>query len=393
MSIFKRRKKEKKQYVYMDPELDIEEEFRKRRGAEKKDKEFAAIESLQYVHTQCQVISEASEYIEELKTESQAVENYISDVRIVSSQDKKKAAAIKNAASRILDLKEQRKKLRNEKSKLTKSQNEVMQRYESEFPKALSNLQNDEKYCSAVKHDMNMLEAEKRSLKEDVDNYVLRRNNIRNIVVISLLGIIAVYILFIATGQLKKDNGQTIFMVVLLGSAAYAALIVFLLKKAAYNFRLNEKKLARAITLLNKTKIKYVNIKNSVDYQCEKFRVKNSYELGRIYGQYLEEQKKNEKFRAMSIEFEQECDDFAELIGTLGLHDPQVWVAQIYAIVDEGNMKELKRSLDERKRNLRDRIDYNYDRIDKSKQAITNVMMKNPDLKSEIMEIIDSYDR
>ena len=39
--------------------------------------------------------------------------------------------------------------------------------------------------------------------------------------------------------------------------------------------------MARAVTLLNKTKIKYVNIAGSVDYQYEKYGVKNSYQLSR----------------------------------------------------------------------------------------------------------------
>ena len=200
-------------------------------------------------------MSEAADYIGELKIELQAVENYLSDVRIVSSQDKKTAAALKRVASKILEIKEKRKKLRKEKSKLTRLQNETMQRYESEFPNALINLQNEEKYCSAVKHDMNMLEAEKNSIREDIDNYIYKRNNIRNILVISLLGIVAVFIIFIASGQLKKESGQMLFTIVLLLSAVYAALMIVLLKRAADSFERNEKKIARAITLSNKTKI------------------------------------------------------------------------------------------------------------------------------------------
>lgn len=393
MSIFKRKKKPKKEYVYIDPELNIEEEFRRHKNEEKNEREFKNIEMLRNVHTQCQVMSEAADYIGELKIELQAVENYLSDVRIVSSQDKKTAAALRRAASKILEIKEKRKKLRKEKSKLTRLQNETMQRYESEFPNALINLQNEEKYCSAVKHDMNMLEAEKNSIREDIDNYIYKRNNIRNILVISLLGIVAVFIIFIASGQLKKESGQMLFTIVLLLSAVYAALMIVLLKRAADSFERNEKKIARAITLSNKTKIKYVNVRNSVDYLHEKYRVKNAYELSRIYEIYLDEKRKNERIMSASVELDEACGDFARLIGGLGLKDPEVWVAQMYSLVDEREMKELKRGLEERKNNLRERIDYNYDRIDKAKETITGIITGNPGLKDEIMEIVESYDR
>lgn len=51
--------------------------------------------------------------------------------------------------------------------------------------------------------------------------------------------------------------------------------IIFLVQRnSLYQFRLCDKKMARAVTLLNKTKIKYVNIAGSVDYQYEKYGVK-----------------------------------------------------------------------------------------------------------------------
>ena len=71
MSIFKKKKRKtkKQEFVYIDPDLDIEAEFRKRRMSGEKDREFDEIEGMQYINTQCQLMTEASDYIEKIKDE------------------------------------------------------------------------------------------------------------------------------------------------------------------------------------------------------------------------------------------------------------------------------------------------------------------------------------
>ena len=43
-----------------------------------------------------------------------------------------------------------------------------------------------------------------------------------------------------------------------------------------------------AIAMENRVKIKYINIKNAVDYSCEKYHVRNSKELNYVYELYME---------------------------------------------------------------------------------------------------------
>lgn len=44
----------------------------------------------------------------------------------------------------------------------------------------------------------------------------------------------------------------------------------------------------RAIVLLNKVKLKYINVANAVDYACEKYHVKSAGELENQWQYYLE---------------------------------------------------------------------------------------------------------
>ena len=400
MSIFK--KKPKEIYEYIDPELDIdaqyvrlEEDTNKAPKAVKESKEgmFESIETLQYVRTKCQIITESQAYIDELKKESAAVDNYISDVRIIDSQSEKMSRKISGIAREILNIREKRERIKKSPSRLKHTHFAMFERYHDDFPKALVDLQNDEKYASVVKHDMNMLEAEKMSLKEDIDNFKYKRNNIRNIAVISLLAMLAVSIIFFATGQTSSDNGRVIFMIIMALAAFYVALIFVMLRRSMYSFKVSERKLKRAVTLLNKTKIKYVNSVNSINYRHEKYGVKNAYELGKIYEIYLEESNKNDKYMEQSEALDDAEGMFEDVINGLGLHDPGVWINQLDAIVDAQAMKELKTSLNRRKQNLREQMDYNMVRIDHSRDEIMDAVRKHPSLRKEIIEIVDSYDK
>lgn len=388
----KKRKKQNEEFVYIDSELDIEAEFRKRKSADTGDKEFRDIEGLQYVRTQCQLITESSGYINELKTEYDAVTAYLSDIQIIESQSETNRKKLKMTAQEVIALRQRRDSLQKEKPRLQSSQYAMFDKYAKDFPQALVNLQNDEKYCSAVKHDLRVLEAEKLALKEELDNSSMRRTNIKNVSIISLLGIIAVFVIFFISGQLKDSNGTMLFMVVMLLAAVYVLLIFFMQRRNLYRFRLAEKKLARAVTLLNKTKIKYVNIVNSVEYQQEKFGVKNSYELSRIYEIYLDEKKKSERFRSSSVELEDAHDRLTELVSGIGLYDASVWNSQVEALVEPKAMKVLRSSLNARRQKLRDRMEYNATRIEDSKKGIMDYIKKHPDKADAVMEIVEGYD-
>ena len=203
---------------------------------------------------------------------------------------------------------------------------------------------------------MKIMEAEKVSLNEDISNYDNRRTNIRNIAIITALALIGVFAIFIGTGQLKSERGMVVFMIVLALAAVLVLLFCIMLKRMEYKNILSQKKNARAIVLLNKIKIKYVNAVNTVEYEKEKYGVKNSYELSKIYATYLEEKKREEKYRSSAVDLEAAYADFENAIKKLNLYDPTVWTAQREAIVDDKEMKALKNKLDIRRQKLKDRI-------------------------------------
>lgn len=385
--LFKRKKK-KTEDVYINPELDIEAEFNKRGG----NKEYQVIEQMQYVNTQCEQIADSSKYIAELKAEYQIVDNYISDVKIIESQPDNVKKSLKASIDAVKKLESQRANIKNSAPLISGSRYEMFEKHQKEFPKALTDFINDEKYCQKVKHDMNLLEAEKLSLQEDMKSYDTRRVNIRNISIVSLIGICAVFAVFIATGKFTGDDGITLFMIVLLLAAIFVLLILLLIRSTTYKFKLSEKKLQRAITLLNKTKVKYVNIYGSVEYQKEKYNVKNSLELSKEYEAYLIEKKKAEQYRSSTVELDEAMGRFNERIAKLNLYDASIWEKQMGSMFNKKEMEAIKATLMGRRDKLRSRIDYNMEQIENSKNGIISFVKKHPELADEVMGIVESFD-
>lgn len=385
--LFKKRKAQKE-------EIDLEAELSKHnpKGTVKVNKEYEVIEQMQYVNTQCEQIADSSKYIAELKAEYQIVENYLADVKIIEEQPEKVAKSIKAAADAVNALKTKRESIKNSAPLISASRFDMFEKHSKEFPSALTEFINDEKYCQQVKHDMQLLEAEKIGLKEDMKDYNNRRVLIRNISIISFVGICVIFGIFIATGKFMGDDGATLFMIVLLLAAIFVLLVLLLIRSTSYKFKLSEKKLQKAIVLLNKTKIKYVNIYSNLEYVKEKYNVKNSLELSKEYEAYLMEKKKAEKYRSSTVELDEAMAKFSERIAKLNLYDSGIWEKQMNSIYNTKEMEAIKTTLINRRNKLKSRIEYNMEQIEHSKNSIIQFVKKNPDMASEVMNIVESYD-
>lgn len=391
MSLFRRKKKVKTE-EFIDPELDIELEYRKKREASREDRSFSDIEDMQYVRLHCEQVAESSRYIEELKNENMVVQSYILDIQKIEKMPEPARKNLRRISEQIGSLEKKRQDFHDRTQALPRNRTRVFERYEEEFPKALTNMQNDEKYCTAVKHDMRLLEAEKISLKEDMESYSDRHVFLKNVSVILLVVLLVVFAVFFISGELNSQGGRTLFMIVLLLSALLTGFIFILQRNAAFQFKMSEKKLVRAVCLLNKTKIKYVNIVGSVDYQHEKYGVKNAYQLGREYEAYLSDKKNSERYHNSVKELDTMVLELYKSLEPLQLYDSSIWEKQYSALSNDKEMEEIRKRLEVRRKKLNEQIDYNIERIDKARSSVVEFIKKHPDKSKEIMEIVDSYD-
>lgn len=143
-----------------------------------------------------------------------------------------------------------------------------------------------------------------------------------------------------------------------------------------------------AVSLENHVKIKYVNIKNAVDFTCEKYHVRNAYELQFVYEQYQEEAREKAKFRKTSDELDYYSKALIQHLLKHDMYDARTWLNHANAIIDSRELVELKHDLITRRQRLRARIEYSTDSISKMRrETIRNVHRIN-NCGPQIMQIL-----
>lgn len=158
-------------------------------------------------------------------------------------------------------------------------------------------------------------------------------------------------------------------------------------------YRQSEANENRAIFLLNKVKIKFVNMTNAVDYACEKYHVRNSKELEYVWECYMEAVKQKEKFEQNSDDLSYFNNRIIRELSQYNLYDSRVWISQAGALIDHKEMVEITHNLVARRQKLRARIEYNTGVMKSQKEEILELMKEMPELKPQIQEILHSVER
>ena len=122
--------------------------------------------------------------------------------------------------------------------------------------------------------------------------------------------------------------------------------------------------------MLNKVKIKYVNVVNRLEYVYELHGVKSAYQLNKMWGVYLRLQKEHEVYNKATNRLIEAEEDLVDLLKFFDVKDAGIWVNQAYAIIDKGEMEEIKSSLNKRRSKLKSSMDYNQDLMLKTQEEI-----------------------
>ena len=139
-------------------------------------------------------------------------------------------------------------------------------------------------------------------------------------------------------------------------------------------------------------KFKYVNIKNAVDYTCERFHVNNSLELTYNYEQYIEACKEREKFKQTNEDLEYFNGRLVRILQGLHLYDARIWLNYANAVIDPREMVEVKHDLFSRRQKLRSRIEYNLNAIEDMKQEVEKYIDKMGSKTEQVRTILMKVD-
>ncbi len=345
----------------------------------------------QFVENNCEKIVEATKKIEETKKEYQLVNNYLTDIQTIEDLPDSNSDKIVSLAQKIMVLDKDRRDFGNSMSKMSDRQFNCLRDYGDDIKNVLKDLEQDEHYCQTVKNDMHHLQGEKSALLQERRDMKDRIHMVRGVSKIAVFAYAALIIMCIVI-KFNTEVNVLPYLYGILGLALVTIMILFTMYNGALrNIKLTELKLNKAIGLLNKTKLKYVNVQSRIDYMYEKFGIHSAYELNAMWGKYLQMCKEREVYRKASDKLIEAEEDLLEELKKYNVQDTEVWLQQVNALIDKKEMKKIKSSLCNRRQKLKASIEFNTSVVDKSTQAIKDMVSQDKEHAKEIMNIVDKY--
>lgn len=346
-----------------------------------------------YVLDHCEQIIESARELGEEKKEYEIVTRYLKDIEFLVDLPEEQKAPIREVAENIMKLNRERDQYLNMSKKISDAQYVMLEQMEQDIPDVVRQMRENEAYQATIKHDMAYLEGEKMQwtlLRSELlhEKYVLR---IASYIVFSAFFLLLILLVVLQAGFSIDITWGWITVAALAAGGGFFIFVRY--QNAVTGIARAETNANHAISLLNKTKIKYVNITNAVDYVCEKYHVKNARDLEYQWEQYLEEVRRKERYMRTNDDLGYYNKKLITVLGEYRLYDAKAWVEHPLALINPGEMSEMKHNLLVRRQKLRARIQYNAKVVETERAQIDRLMALHPEYEEEIRGIVQSVDK
>ena len=339
----------------------------------------------------CEQVLESNRQMEELKVEYQAVTSYLTDIQKIDQIPAEDRELLNDAARKIITFTRERSKFQNSTVRISDSQFVNIRKYEEIIPSELTKIKEYDTYQEAINKDMGYLEREKNALydkREDLEDKQFYLKKIST--TISVLVITLFIILYLLQNSFKADMQIPFILTIVMALGC----IIYILYQSSMNrkqSRITDLKINKVIHLLNKVKIKYINNLNALDYNYQKYMVKSYEEFHYLWELYLKAKEEEKRYRQNSELLEQYNRQIIQKLKQYELADPEIWLYQAVAIIDNKEMVEVRHRLNVRRQKLRERIDYNNKIKERSIEEIQKILDKNPEKKEDIIKLLERF--
>ncbi len=339
----------------------------------------------------CEQILESARQMEELKVEYQAVTSYLTDIQKIDQIPAEDRENVNDAARNIITFTRERSKYQSSTLRITDTQFVNIGKYEEIIPSELAKIKEYETYQETVKKDMGHLEREKDYLYNKREELEDKQHYLKKISTTIILLVITLFIVLYLLQNAFQADMQIPFILTIVMALGCTLYVLYQSNMNRKESKLAELKLNRAIQLLNKVKIKYINNRNALDYNYQKYMVESYEEFYCLWELYLKTKEEEKRYRQNTELLEQYNRQLTLELKLYELTDPEIWIYQAIAIIDNKEMVEVRHRLNVRRQKLRERIDYTNKIKEHSIEEIQKVLDKNPGQKEEIIKLLERF--
>lgn len=347
----------------------------------------------QYVVERLEQMIELTKELDDEKEEYRIVTSYLNDIETLEKIPKEERDKISEIAVNVVQLNKARTEFLNSSKKLSDAQFTQLEQQERELPEVIKRFKTNELHRDTLQRDMKYLEREKSEWnlrKEYLDHQQKKLKNVLYIIV--GLAVTLAVVFGILQIILEKDFYYA-WMGLIFATAVVVCGIYMKIQNDLSEIQVAERSQNRAIVLLNKVKLKYINVANAVDYACEKYHVKSAGELENQWQYYLEAVKERQKYQRTNEDLEYFNGRLVRMLSNYQLYDAHVWVTQAVALVDPKEMVEIKHGLIGRRQKLRARIENNLSQVNEQKEEAEQLLDKVGSMRPQMEKILNAVDK
>ncbi len=339
----------------------------------------------------CENLIDATYQLEDQRIEYETLGNYFDDITRIEQMPEGMRRELNDIAAKLELLSKNQTEFRHLKGKLSEDRFRSITRYEQDIPRVMKELSQMETRHEAIRRDMKHLEDEK-EMQDYVTEEAMDRQHALRLAGISVAVMSAItfgvifwmYSLYIF--QIELVCMITLFVITVIYVVLYLKY-----RNESYEIKLAQAKKQRAITLLNKVKIKWVNSTSTLDYIYEKYGIENLRELEYLWEQYNILLRETRKFQNSLGDMRYYYEEMERVLRDAHVKNPTVWLQQTSALLDEREMVEVKHSLNVGRQNIRNRMEENEARRRNSLVQMKNMVVQEPALMEEIRDILSTY--
>ena len=344
-----------------------------------------------FIESNCEIAVSADKQIVDSRKEYEVVTSYLSDIQKIDSAKPEDRKKIDECANKVINLNKERMAMTHTPPKITGVQRLAIEQEEDRIEAEIKKMADSEAYKILVEKDLDVLERERDSLDTRINRAISKTEFNRKLLTVASVFIVIALIALITARLMTNADITTVFSLIIAFGALAAGYLLFVHRRTLKEMKSDEAKLGRAITLLNKTKIKYVNVTNLLDYNCEKYHVTGAQDLSfnwKEYNRLVEEERRFKKAEQL-IDLNEK--DLKDRLKALGVNETGIWVYQCEALVDAGEMVEVRHRLNVRRQKLRKAIDYNTQQKKSALLALQSFVVKHREYEFETNMVMERY--
>ena len=339
----------------------------------------------------CDQIVEASYQMEDLRAEYDMVTSYFEDIQMIEELPQNVRKQVTDIAKKIAFLESETSQFVHMDDRISDENFRMIQGMEKDLTTIFGQLKELEDMDMVIRRDMTNLEGEKNAQEYIQESIEQRQHSLKNFIIIFGTISVLVVLTLVVIGIMTKNNLVIPVLLILLIIAGMAAFSVIIFRRLSYEFKMAEKRENRAISLMNKVKIKYVNNTSTLEYLYAKYHVNSLRELEYLHDQYLIMVDEVRKYQQTTGDLREHTDALSKLLYAHGIKDPDIWTKQSLALIDPREMVEVKHSLNVRRQKLREQLAYNEQlRLDGLKD-IREMLKTNPELREKVRREMEVY--